>query len=168
MKDDPEQLYAQLPRVQPWLDDDWGFDYGGRIYAPPVLSLRDLDRAVAELDWVLGRGARVIALRPGPAYGRSPADPHFDPFWARVDEAGVLVAFHVGESGYNEMLAPYWGEEAEPVVAPPVGVPVDVLLRRSADHGHVRRARAAQPVRTVSQRPLPQRRERLACGSRTC
>ena len=36
-------------------------------------------------DW---HAATTLAhLRPGPAFGRSPADPHFDPFWARLDEA---------------------------------------------------------------------------------
>jgi predicted TIM-barrel fold metal-dependent hydrolase len=114
MKDDPDQLYANFHAFNLWLDEDWGFDHQGRIHAVPLLSLRDRDRAVAELEFVLGRGARAIALRPGPAFGRSPADPHFDPFWARVDESGVLVCFHIGESGYNEMFAPYWGEEANP------------------------------------------------------
>jgi predicted TIM-barrel fold metal-dependent hydrolase len=69
---------------------------------------------VAELEFVLARGARVVALRPGPAFGRSPADPHFDPFWARINEARVPVAFHIGESGYNEMMGPFWGEEPNP------------------------------------------------------
>jgi predicted TIM-barrel fold metal-dependent hydrolase len=69
---------------------------------------------VAELEWVLDRGARVIHLRPGPQGGRSPADPVFDPFWARVDEAGVAVAFHIAESGYNELFSAAWGEEANP------------------------------------------------------
>ena len=114
MKDDPEQLYANFHAFNEWLDEDWGFAYEDRIHAVPVLSLRDLDHAVRELDFVLGRGARVVGLRPGPAYGRSPADPHFDPFWARLDEARVPVAFHIGESGYNEMTSPYWGEEANP------------------------------------------------------
>jgi predicted TIM-barrel fold metal-dependent hydrolase len=114
MKDDPDQLYANFHAFNRWLDDDWGFAHQDRIFAAPLLSLRDVDRAVAELEWVLDRGARCIALRPGPAFGRSPADPHFDSFWARVNEAGVLVAFHIGESGYNEMIAPYWGEEANP------------------------------------------------------
>jgi predicted TIM-barrel fold metal-dependent hydrolase len=114
MKDDPEQLYANFHAFNEWLDEDWGFDHHGRIHAVPLLSLRDLDRAVAELDFVLGRGARVVALRPGPAFGRSPADPHFDPFWARLDEARVPVAFHIGESGYNEMTAPHWGEAPNP------------------------------------------------------
>ena len=114
MKDDPDQLYANFHAFNRWLDEDWGFDHQGRIFAAPMLSLCDLDRAVAELDAVLDAGARVVALRPGPAYGRSPADPHFDPFWARINEAGVPVAFHIGESGYNEMLAPHWGEEPNP------------------------------------------------------
>jgi predicted TIM-barrel fold metal-dependent hydrolase len=114
MKDDPEQLYANFHAFNRWLDDDWGFAYRDRIFAAPQLSLRDVDRAVAELEFVLDRGARVVGLRPGPAYGRSPADPTFDPFWARVDEARVLVAFHIGESGYNEMMAPYWGEQPNP------------------------------------------------------
>jgi predicted TIM-barrel fold metal-dependent hydrolase len=114
MKNDADQVYANFHAFNRWLDDEWGFDHQHRIYAAPLMSLRDVDRAVAELDWALGRGARVVSLRPGPAYGRSPADPHFDPFWARVDEAGAVVAFHIGESGYNEMLAPWWGEEPNP------------------------------------------------------
>jgi predicted TIM-barrel fold metal-dependent hydrolase len=40
---------------------------------------------------------RVITIRPGAAYGRSPADPYFDPFWARLEEAGVLVTYHAFE-----------------------------------------------------------------------
>ena len=114
MKDDPHQLYANFHAFNRWLDDDWGFAHRERIFAAPLCSLRDVDRAVAELEWVLDRGARCIAIRPGPAFGRSPADPHFDPFWARVNEARVLVAFHIGESGYNEMMGPFWGEEANP------------------------------------------------------
>ncbi len=114
MKDDPDQLYANFHAFNLWLDETWGFDWQGRIYAPPLLSLRDLDRACAELDFVLGRGARIVALRPGPAFGRSPADPYFDPFWARLDEARVPVAFHIAESGYNELMSVHWGEAANP------------------------------------------------------
>ncbi len=114
MKDDPEQLYANFHAFNRWLDDDWGFDHEHRIFAAPMLSLRDLGRAVDELEFVLAHGALIIGLRPGPAYARSPADPYFDPFWARVDEARMLVAFHIGESGYNEMMAPFWGEEPNP------------------------------------------------------
>ncbi|NQZ98613.1 MAG: amidohydrolase family protein [Myxococcales bacterium] len=114
MKEDVEQTYANLHAFNRWLDDDWGFDYEGRIFAVPLMSLLDLDRAVDELDWALSRGARVVHLRPGPAFGRSPADPYFDPFWARLNEARVPVAFHIAESGYNEMMSVHYGEEANP------------------------------------------------------
>jgi predicted TIM-barrel fold metal-dependent hydrolase len=114
IKDDPDQLYGCFHAFNRWLLEEWGFGAGGRIFAPPLLSLCDVDRAVQELEWVLAQGARVVALRAGPAYGRSPADPHFDPFWARVDEAGVTVAFHVGESGYNEAIGVQWGEAPNP------------------------------------------------------
>jgi predicted TIM-barrel fold metal-dependent hydrolase len=114
MKDDPDQLYANVRAFNRWLDEDWGYAYQDRIYAAPLLSLVDVDRAVAELDEVLARGARVVSLRPGPASGRSPADLHFDPFWARLNEARVPVAFHIAESGYNELVSAHWGEEPNP------------------------------------------------------
>jgi predicted TIM-barrel fold metal-dependent hydrolase len=114
MKDDPEQLYGNLHAFNEWLDEEWGFAWRDRIYAVPLLSLRDRERAVAELDWALAKGARVVSLRPGPAFGRSPGDPWFDPFWARVNESGVCVAFHIGESGYNEMMSVHYGEQPNP------------------------------------------------------
>ena len=32
---------------------------------------------------------------------RPPTDPSFDPFWARVHEAGITVVVHAGDSGYT-------------------------------------------------------------------
>jgi predicted TIM-barrel fold metal-dependent hydrolase len=32
---------------------------------------------------------------------RPPADPMFDPFWARVNESGITVVAHAGDSGYS-------------------------------------------------------------------
>jgi predicted TIM-barrel fold metal-dependent hydrolase len=88
-----------------WLDDDWGFSYKNRIYAAPYLSLADVDWAVEELEWALDRGARVVVLRPAAVHTttgpRSPANEHFDPFWARVQEAGITVVAHAGDSGYT-------------------------------------------------------------------
>jgi predicted TIM-barrel fold metal-dependent hydrolase len=108
-------LYANLHSYNRWLNETWGFDYHGRIYTPAVLSLRDLDEAVRELDHVLGLGATFIMLNAGPAYGRSPGDPYFDPFWSRINEAGASVAYHIGEFWYNEHLGPAWGLDPEPV-----------------------------------------------------
>ena len=108
-------LYANVHAYNQFLYDSWGFDHESRIYTPALLSLRDLDSAVAELEFVLNRGAKFILLNAGPAYGRSPADSYFDPFWARVNEAGASVAYHIGEFWYNENVAPAWGMDPEPV-----------------------------------------------------
>jgi predicted TIM-barrel fold metal-dependent hydrolase len=113
---DPELVFALLRAFNRWLEDDWGYAYRGRIFAVPLLSLLELERAVAELERVLALGARLIHLKPGPVAGRSPADPHFDPFWARVQEARVPVVFHISDSGYNELYSVDWGESANPPV----------------------------------------------------
>ena len=42
----------------------------------------------------------------------SPADPVFDPAWARLNEAGVTLTVHGGNSRYGRYLAD-WGESAE-------------------------------------------------------
>jgi predicted TIM-barrel fold metal-dependent hydrolase len=116
MLDDPIQLYANLRAFNRWLDEDWGINYQNRIFSPPLLNLLDVTKAIDELEWAIDRGARVVHLRPAPVMGRSIADPYFDSFWARIEEAGVLVAFHISNSGYNELLGPAWGEEANPPV----------------------------------------------------
>jgi predicted TIM-barrel fold metal-dependent hydrolase len=114
MRDDPEACVANLRSFNRWLDEDWGFDHEHRIFAVPWLTLIDLDAAVKELDAVLARGARVVAVLFAPVNGRSIGDPYFDPFWARLAEAGVPIAFHGAESGYNELLSVHWGEKPRP------------------------------------------------------
>lgn len=114
MRHDPVQTFANVAAFNKWLDEDWGFAYRDRLHAIPLLSLLDLDLAVAELERVLAAGARAIHLMPGPQGGRSPADPIFDSFWARVNEARIPVALHISESGYNELFSTAWGEAANP------------------------------------------------------
>ncbi|MEE2678851.1 MAG: amidohydrolase family protein [Myxococcota bacterium] len=102
---DPEATHAALHGFNQWLHEDWGFAYKERLFGVPMLSLADTGRAVEQLEWVLERGARVVYLRPAPVPkggGRttSPGDPEHDPFWARIAEAGVTVAFHTGDTGY--------------------------------------------------------------------
>lgn len=94
MSDDPRMTAKVIRAFNLWLDDDWGFNRDDRIYGAPFIPMIDPQIATAELDFALERGARVIVMRPGPAGGRSPADPAFDPFWSRLNEAGILAAYH--------------------------------------------------------------------------
>ena len=105
---DPGATVAAFHAFNRWLDDDWGYAYQERIFAAPMIPLVDVDAAVAELDEVLAKDARIVCVKGGPAVTRdgrvSPGDARFDPFWARVDEAGVTVAIHSGDAGYNRYV----------------------------------------------------------------
>jgi predicted TIM-barrel fold metal-dependent hydrolase len=117
MQPDVEASVHVLGAFNRWLDDDWGFAYQDRIFGVPFLTLSDLDQAIEEIDWCLQRGARVISIRNGPVFTpdgtKSPADPMFDPFWARVAEARIVVAPHAGfEDGYvavTRAIGEEWG-----------------------------------------------------------
>jgi predicted TIM-barrel fold metal-dependent hydrolase len=120
MQPDTEAAIEVLRAFNRWLEEDWGFAYQSRIFGVPFLTLSDLDQAIVELEWCLDHGARIITIRNGPAFTRdgtrSPADPRFDPFWARVQEAGIVVTAHAGfEDGYTDVtqaVADTWHLEA--------------------------------------------------------
>jgi predicted TIM-barrel fold metal-dependent hydrolase len=111
---DTDALYANLSSYNRWYDESWGFNYSDRIYATALLSLRDLNRAVELTDEILARGARVVLLPTGPAYGRSPGDPYFDPVWSRLAEAGVVIALHIMPFWYFDAVSPAWGHDPDP------------------------------------------------------
>ncbi|WP_067901576.1 amidohydrolase family protein [Nocardia vaccinii] len=128
LKGDVEATVASLHAFNLWLDEDWGFDRSGhRIVAAPMISLADPAAAVAEIEFVLGRGARVVHIRPAPVPGaakpRSLGDGAHDPVWARLAEAGVPVAFHLGDSGYLKIAAMWGGKDT----FEPFGGPGDAL-----------------------------------------
>ncbi|MET0908160.1 MAG: amidohydrolase, partial [Ilumatobacteraceae bacterium] len=91
LSDDPEAIHAVITALNRWMYEHWTFNFEDRIFPTPVITLPILDRAIAELEWVLERGAKVILVRPAPVPGhdgpRSFALPEFDPFWERVEAA---------------------------------------------------------------------------------
>lgn len=113
---DWDMLYDLFHAYNSWVDDDWGFNFQNRIYAPPLIPMADVNRAVAELEWATDRGARLITMTPGPWYGRSPADSYFDPFWERVDQARQSVILHA----YGGIPQAYQAFYQEAWARPPV------------------------------------------------
>jgi len=102
---DPWAVQQVFTAFNRWVNEDWGFNYKNRIFAAPYITLVDLDWAISELEFALDNGATTFVMRPaapttvdGPL---SPADPYFDPFWARVNESGITVVAHAGDSGYG-------------------------------------------------------------------
>jgi predicted TIM-barrel fold metal-dependent hydrolase len=105
LKHDPPAVCHMFQAFNRWLLEDWGFAYRDTIFGAPYLSLCDLDWACGELEWALAQGARTIVMRPAAVFTRdgtrSPSAPEFDRFWARVNEAGITVVVHAGDSGYT-------------------------------------------------------------------
>ncbi|MCB0994477.1 MAG: amidohydrolase family protein [Acidimicrobiales bacterium] len=105
LKNDPEAVTLLFTAFNRWLLEDWGFAYQDRIFASPCISLCDIDWAIRELEWALDNDARSIVMRPAPIQTAHellpPADPTFDPFWARVNEAGITVVAHAGNTGFS-------------------------------------------------------------------
>jgi len=106
---DLDALTAAFAAFNRWMLEDWGFDYQNRIFAAPVLSLADVDKAVEQVEFAIGNGARMVCMVPGPvptANGNiSPAWPVFDPVWARIAEAGLTVGIHGGDGGMASYVA---------------------------------------------------------------
>jgi predicted TIM-barrel fold metal-dependent hydrolase len=117
MSYDHALMNAVLHSLNEWLHEQWGFHREERIFTVPFVTLMDVEMAVAELEWALARGARTVGLRPAPVPGyrgsRSPGDPEFDPFWARVQEAGIFVSFHASDSGYDRYVRMWEGGRSE-------------------------------------------------------
>ena len=117
MRDAPELTHAVVHALNQWMYETWSFDYEGRIFATPVITLPIVERAIEELEWVLERGAKAILIRPAPPSGvrgpRSFGLPEFDPFWEKVAESGVLVGMHSSDSGYDRYTNDWMGNDSE-------------------------------------------------------
>jgi predicted TIM-barrel fold metal-dependent hydrolase len=113
IRDDPPAVHAVVHALNQWMVEHWTFNYENRMFPTPVIHLGIVDRAIEELEWVLERGAKIILIRPAPVVGflgpRSIALPEFDPFWAKVAEADILVGMHASDSGYQRYMNEWEG-----------------------------------------------------------
>jgi predicted TIM-barrel fold metal-dependent hydrolase len=117
MRDDPAMCAAVVHSLNEWIYETWQFDYEGRIFTTPVITLGLVDKALEELEWVIERGAKAVLIRPAPAFGlhgpRSPGLPEFDEVWAKVVEADLLVGMHSSDSGYERFRNEWVGTDSE-------------------------------------------------------
>ncbi len=70
-----------------------------RLLPTLYVPLCDFDRAAHATDEALETGAAALLVASGCPPGHSPSHLRLDPVWARAQEAGVPVVFHVGGTG---------------------------------------------------------------------
>jgi predicted TIM-barrel fold metal-dependent hydrolase len=115
LADDPKATHAVVHALNQWMHEHWTFNYEGRIFATPVITLPIVEKAIEELEWVVERGAKLVLIRPAPVPGyegtRSFALPEFDPFWQKVVEADIAVGMHSSDDGMTKYLNSWEGRK---------------------------------------------------------
>lgn len=116
--DDPRATHVIIHAFNRWMLDEWTYNYKERIFPTPVIAMNIVDEAIRELDYVMEHGARVVLIRPAPVPDfngrrRSFALPEYDPFWTKVQEAGVLVGMHASDDGQIRYLNEWNGLDGE-------------------------------------------------------
>ena len=92
------ELVAQCVRAYNDFLTDWCSADPARLIPITALPFWDLDLAISEMERCIDLGHRAINFCNQPQdYGMPPlAHTHWDPIWARAQEAGIAVNFHVG------------------------------------------------------------------------
>ena len=108
---------ALIHSLNQWIVDEGGFSRADRVHMTAYISLADADLALQELKFALANGAKSIAIRPAPVPhirgSRSFGHEDFDPFWALVNESGLLVNLHCSDSGYDRITNWWKGGQSE-------------------------------------------------------
>ena len=84
-----------------------------RLLATCYLPLVDLDRSVAMVEEVIDQGAAALLVASGCPPGHSPSHIGLDPIWARAEEAGIPIVFHVGGTG--DLIDPNYFRNGLPI-----------------------------------------------------
>jgi predicted TIM-barrel fold metal-dependent hydrolase len=127
--DAPDVAVAVIHALNEWMHEHWSFVYSDAIYATPIISLAaGNDRAIEELEYVYGNGAKIFLMRIAPVptwQGRkSFALPEFDPFWQRVQELDLVVGMHSGDGDDPQRYINEWeGIGSDPLPFKHPGVP---------------------------------------------
>ena len=86
---------ACLSAFNDWFIGDFTAQAPDRLIAVPSLPQHSLETAQAELRRVMALGARAVLFDPwaGP---HTPFDRYWDPLWSEIEEAGLVLQFHIG------------------------------------------------------------------------
>jgi predicted TIM-barrel fold metal-dependent hydrolase len=84
-----------------------------RLLPTCYVPLVDFDEAIAMADEAIDMGAAALLVASGCPPGHSPSHLGLDPVWARAQEAGIPVVFHVGGTG--DLIDPAYFDNGLPI-----------------------------------------------------
>jgi predicted TIM-barrel fold metal-dependent hydrolase len=110
-EEDWEGLYANLRAINRYIATEWGFTHRNRLFTPPLVSFASAEGAIAELDHLMrDEPPKLIQIPTGHSMFTSPFRPELDPFWARVNEAGINICTHLASLTFYGRQATAWSE----------------------------------------------------------
>ena len=84
-----------------------------RLLPTCYVPLADFDLAAAMADEAITSGAAALLVASGCPPTHSPSHRRLDPVWARAEEAGIPVVFHVGGTG--DLIDPHYFDNGLPI-----------------------------------------------------
>ena len=162
-RNDPDAVHDVIHAFNEWLYAAWTFDYAGRIYTTPIITLPNVERAIAELEWVLAKGAhgRIDQAR---SRARTPWPTLLRPSGVRsVLGPGAVVRCARDDARIRQRIRASGrrvGRRERVQTVPAESVALVLEPCASADGRRARRARLPRNVRTLPESARGVGRER--------
>ena len=94
MVDDVEVVSAVFERHNDWIRD-YCSHAPERLIGVGCITLRDIDRAVAELQRCANMGIKGVAIPCTAPADKPYSDPSYEPFWEAAEEIGLPLTMHI-------------------------------------------------------------------------
>ena len=111
---DPKATHVVVHALNEWMHEHWTFNYEGRIFPTPVITLPIVERGHQGARVGLRAGRQDHPDPPGARARlrgyRSFALPEFDPFWQRVTELDITVGLHASDDGLTKYYNQWEGK----------------------------------------------------------
>jgi len=117
---DKELALRCLRAYNDWLADSWCAANPQRLIGQVIVPLWDVDLAVAEFQRGMMLGHKSLSFPNAPETLGLPglADPHWEPLWSAVEEAGVPVTCHIASGALRGSLP----------LDPAAGAPAEIFI----------------------------------------
>jgi predicted TIM-barrel fold metal-dependent hydrolase len=117
---DKELALRCLCAYNDWLADTWCAADRRRLIGQLIVPLWDVNLAVREFQRAVRLGHKALSFPNAPETLGLPglADPHWDPLWDAVEEAGLPVSLHIASGSMRGALP----------LDPAAGTPPDVFI----------------------------------------
>ena len=103
--EDPALIREAARAENEWLATEVMGAAPDRLVPSALMPLLDVDAAVAEVGHAASLGLKIFTLPTGVAPGmRDWNDDVWEPLWAAADEAGMVVGFHIGTDGADQVM----------------------------------------------------------------